>query len=106
MYAMPALYGYLTEKDTNLILSVIAKARRWGLIAFPPDFELKCDCAQFRLFQQSLDSGHCLCHLYISKSRDPEAMVLRKRGHDFVLPSTKQEFNRQPFIARTLYAYR
>jgi hypothetical protein len=106
MYAMPALYGYLTERDKNHILSVFAKAQRWHLIAIPPDFELICAGLQFRLFQQSLDGGHCLNHLYTPKSRDPDAMILRKRGHDFVLPSIKHDFNRQPFIARVLYAYR
>jgi hypothetical protein len=33
-------------------------------------------------------------HLNVPKSRDPDAMVLRKRGHDVVIPKIKSDFNR------------
>ena len=31
---------------------------------------------------------HCLYHLFTVKSRPPDAMHLRQRGHNFVLPKT------------------
>ena len=48
----------------------------------------------------------CLFNQYTSEYNIRVRKLLRKRGHNFVLPSVKQKFNRQPFIARSLYAYR
>ena len=33
-------------------------------------------------------------------------MVMRKRGHDFELPTIKYDFNKRTFIARALFNYR
>jgi len=33
------------------------------------------------------------------------AMHLRQRGHDFVLPNIRYEFNKRHFIARALFDY-
>jgi hypothetical protein len=106
MYALPVFYGYLTQKDKNLIQSVFVKATKWQLLLFPPDFDTLVDRAEHNLFQQSLDEDHCLHHIYTPKIKDPDAMVLRKRGHNFVLPSPKSEFNSRTFIVRTLLKYR
>jgi len=106
MYALPVFFGYLTERDKTQILSIFAKARRWQLLLFPPDFETLVETAEYHLFQQSLASNHCLHHIYTPKIKAPDAMELRKRGHDFILPTVKYEFNSRTFIVRALFTYR
>jgi hypothetical protein len=106
MYALPVFYGYLSENDTKRILSVFAKARRWQLILFPKDFETMAATVEYSLFRQSLAECHCLHHLYTPRIRPPGAMVMRKRGHDFELPTIKYDFNKRTFIARALFNYR
>jgi hypothetical protein len=106
MYALPVFYGHLTEKDKLQITSVFAKAQRWRLISTNFNFDDMACTTDYNLFQKSLDSSHCLNHLYTPKVRAPDAMELRKRGHDFVLPNIKYDFNRSSFTARALYDYR
>ena len=61
---------------------------------------------EYSLFRQSLAECHCLHHLYTPRIRPPGAMVMRKRGHDFELPTIKYDFNKRTFIARALFNYR
>jgi hypothetical protein len=105
MYALPVYYSYLTEKDKNQILSAFTRSRRLNVTLFTPDFETLAATAEYRLFQQSLAESHCLHHLYTPKIKDPDAMVLRKRGHNFVLPTLNYHFNSKTFIARALFNY-
>jgi hypothetical protein len=106
MYALPVFYGFLSEKDKTQILSIFSKARRWQLILFPPDFDTLADTAEYRLFQQSLAESHCLHHLYTPKIKPLGAMKTRKRGHNFVLPQIKYDFNKRTYITRALFNYR
>jgi len=106
VYALPVFYGYLTEKDKALINSVFLKARRWNVIDTCPNLETLADNAEFSLFRQSLSNLHCLNHLYTPKLKPSSAMELRRRGHNFVLPSLKHDFNSHTFIARALFNYR
>ena len=52
-----------------------------------------------------LNNNYCLNLLFTVKSRPPGAMHLSQRGHDFVLPNIKYEFNKHHFIARSLFGY-
>ena len=106
MYALPVFNGYLSEKDKSQIMSIFVKARRWQLLLFPPDFESLVTTAEYRLFQQSLASNHCLHHIYTPKIKNPDAMELRKRGHDFILPTVNYNFNSHTFIVRALFNFR
>ena len=106
MYALPVFFGYLSEKDKSQIMSIFVKARRWQLLLFPPDFETLVATAEYHLFQQSLAGSHCLHHIYTPKIKDPNAMELRKRGHDFILPTVNYNFNSHTFIVRALFNYR
>ena len=46
---------------------------------------------------------HCLRHLFTVKSGSPGAMHLRQRGHDFVLPNIRYEFNKRHFRSLTFW---
>ena len=58
------------------------------------------EIAQYNLFCSSRSQQHCLNHLYTVKFRSLGAMRLRTRGHDFILPTVKYEFNKRHFIVR------
>ena len=63
------------------------------------------DLNEIALFRSSRSQQHCLNHLYAVKYRSLGAMRLRTRGHDFVLPTIKYEFNKRHFIVRSLFSY-
>jgi len=48
--------------------------------------------------------NHCLGHIY-TVNEEPGAMRLRTRGHNFMLPFVKYNFNKKNFIVRALYNY-
>ena len=95
MYATSVLYSYLTDKDKQQINSMFRKAECWQLVLKHYDFDLLAKTAESQLFKKSMNSTHCLNHLYTQKETAPNAMILRKRGHNFVLPSTQYAFNNQ-----------
>jgi len=107
MYALPVIYGSLSEKDKALINSIFLKAQRWKILVNNcPDLDTLADNAELRLFRQTQSNCHCLNHLYTPKLHIPGAMELRKRGHNFVLPTIKYDFNSRTFIARALFKFR
>jgi len=63
------------------------------------------EIAQYKLFHSSRSQQHCLNHLYTVKSRSLGAIRLRTRGHDFVHPTIKYEFNKRHFIVRSFFSY-
>ena len=74
------IYGYLTDKDKQQINSMFRKAERWQLILNHYDFYFWSKTAESQLFKKSMNSTHCLNHLYTQKETAPNAMTLRKRG--------------------------
>ena len=61
--------------------------------------------AQYDLFCKSYSERHCLNHLYAVNTKPTGAMQLRKRRHDFSLPTIQYEFNKRHFIAHSLFSY-
>ena len=106
MYALPVFFGYLSEKDKSQIMSIFCEGPSLATAPLSPDFETLVATAEYHLFQQSLAGSHCLHHIYIPKIKDPNAMELRKRGHDFILPTVNYNFNSHTFIVRALFNYR
>ena len=104
-YAIPMLFGYLTEDHIKQICSIFKKAMKWQLTLQEYDFRSIAENIQCNLFQQSKSSSHCLFHLY-RPSLNTSSMMLRNRGHNFFVPSVKFYFNSKNFIARALSQYR
>ena len=67
------------------------------------NIEILAEEAEYNLFHNSCYENHCLRHIYTVNEK-PGAMRLRTRGHDFMLPFVKYNFNKN-FIVRALYNY-
>ena len=85
---------------------MLRKAERWQLILKHYDFDLLAKTAESQVFKNSMNSKHCLNHLYTQKETVSNAMTLRKRGHNFVLPSMQYTFSRANFVAKVLFECR
>lgn len=104
-YALPVVFGYLTEYNKQQISAIFHKARKWQLTNSAYDFENTAMAMQFKLFQQSKSTTHCLNHLY-TPTHNTSNMQLRDRGHNFHIPQIRFEFNSKSFINRCLLQYR
>jgi len=104
--ALPVYFGYLTEGHKDMSNRVLKRAYRMGFTFQCCDLDDLNEIAQYKLFRSSRSQQHCLNHLYtVKSSRLRGAMRLRTRGHDFVAPTIKYEFNRRHFIVRSLFSY-
>ena len=81
-YALPAIFGYLTECSIQQITAIFKKARKWQLTTCVYDFQSLAKSMQLKLFKQSKSPTHCLNHLY-SPSQNSSSMHSRERGHSF-----------------------
>ena len=58
--------------------------------------------SDYELFRKSLKPGHCLHDLLpVAKN----TLLLRPRGHDFMLPYCVSNLHKQSFIVRSLYNF-
>lgn len=103
-YALPVIFGYLTEYNKQQISAIFRKARKWQLTSSFYDFEDTANNMQFKLFQQSKSPTHCLNHIY-TPTHNSSSMHLRDRGHSFHVPLIRHEFNNKSFINRCLTKY-
>jgi hypothetical protein len=105
MYAMPAIYGYLTAKNKRKLSSIFDKALRWDITGFNYDFEILTETAQITLFRHSKSESHSLNHLYTRKEPNINSMLLRPRGHCFLVPPMRSNFNSRDFVYRSVLNY-
>ena len=61
------------------------------------DIDAIFDNCDQTLFRSSLNSNHCLYHLYPDKREKTHNMILRPRGHNFSLPCFKYQQARNLF---------
>ena len=64
IYALPMLFGYLTDHQIEQINSVFRKARKWQLTIDEYDIVTIAEKLRYDLFQQSKCVTHCINHLY------------------------------------------
>ena len=64
IYALPMLFGHLTEHQIELINSIFRKARKWQLTTDEYDIVAIAKKLRYDLFQQSKCVTHCINHLY------------------------------------------
>ena len=102
LYALPVYFGYLAEGHKDMLRRVVKRANRMGFAFRGYDLDQLNETAHDKLFRHGRSERHCLHHLFTVKSRPPGAMHLRQRGHDFVLPNIKYDFNKRHFIARSV----
>ena len=101
--ALLVYFGCLTEGHKDMLKRVLKRAYRMGFTFQFHDLDDLNEIAQYNLFRSSRSEQHCLNHLYTVKSKSLGAMLLRTRGHDFVLPTIKYEFNKRHLIVSSLF---
>ena len=95
----------LCLSSQDMLRRVLKRANRMGFTYYGYDLDHLDETSQYKLFRRSRSERHCLHHLFTVKPRPPGAMHLRQRGHDFLLPNIRYEFNKRHFIARALFYY-
>jgi len=105
IYALPMLFGYLTDHQIEQINSVFRKARKWQLTIDDYDIVAIAEKLRYDLFLQSKSVTHCINHLY-TPSQNTSTMGLRQRGHNFFIPSLKYVHNSKGFLIQCLQKYR
>ena len=105
LYAAPAWRGYLSAADTECLQQLFIKAERWNIVSNVYNIEAIFDNCDQTLFRSSLNSNHCLHHLYPDKRENTHNMTLRLRGHNFSLPRFKYQQAMNSFVNRSLYKY-
>ena len=105
IYALPMLFGYLTDHQIEQINSVFRKARKWQLTIDEYDIVTIAEKLRYDLFQQSKCITHCINHLY-TPTQNTSIMGLRQRGHNFFIPSLKYVHNSKGFLVQCLQKYR
>ena len=83
---MQVYFGYLTEGQKQMLQRVLNRANRRGFTPYHHNLNILAESAQHDLFRHSRHSAHCLKHVYTTKLKPPDAMRLRRRGHDYELP--------------------
>ena len=69
------------------------------------ELETLGETAQFDLFRNSCSQDHCLNYVCSFNIKPTGAMKLRRRCHQFSLPTICLEYNKKHFIARALFEY-
>ena len=64
---------------------LFVKAKRWNIVLNFYDIDAIFDNCDQTLFRSSLNSNHCLYHMYPGKRDNTHNMTLRPRGHNFRL---------------------
>ena len=93
LYALSVCFSYLTEGHKDTLRRVLKRANRMGFTFHGYDFDQLNETSQDKLFRCCRSERHCLHHLLTVESSPPAAMHHRQRGHDFVLPNIKKDFN-------------
>lgn len=105
LYALPAIYGFYTKSDLDLIDAVFRKAFRWGITETCYNIQTLADKAEDTLFHSTLyNPQHCLHQLL----PDPQqsSYDLRPRGHSYTIPKCNTELYKNSFINRSLCKYK
>ena len=103
LYAAPAWRGYLSAADTECLQQLFVKCKRWNIVSNVYNIDVIFDNCDQTLFRSSLNSNHCLYHLYSDKRENTHNMTLKPRGHIFSLPRFKYQQARNSFVNRSLY---
>ena len=60
LYALPAFYGFISQRDIDRINAMFRKARRWGITVDEFDMDLFSTISDSGLFKKIGSENHCL----------------------------------------------
>lgn len=102
LYALPAFAGFLSCADIARFNALFRKSVRWGILDRLFNFDELIAVAENRLFKRfSVNLNHCL-HQLLPEERNTSYM-LRKRGHNFLLPVVMKTLFRKSYVINYLY---
>ena len=100
-YALPAWAGFLTADLIARINKLLHKCYKMGYAKQLDDIAKLLDKADTKLFL-SLEKPHHCAH-YLLPPPKPAIRLMRRRGHNYILPKCKYMLYRNSFISRYLY---
>ena len=102
LYALPALGSYVSAAQINKIDAILLCLKRYGYVTRDYCMADLMHSSDYELFRKSLKPGHCLHDLLpVAKI----TVLLRPRGHDFMLPYCVNNLHKQSLIVRSLYNF-
>ena len=101
-YGISSWGGFLRQFDIDKINAMFRKGKKYGYTNSIFDFNGLLYFYDRNLFNNMLDSNHCLFHLLPEKTEHGK----RTRHHDFQLPVCRNNnLYRQSFLPRALYSF-
>ena len=102
LYALPAWGSFVSAAQINKIDAFLRHLKRYGYVTRDYCMADLMHSSDYELFRKSLKPGHCLHDLLpVAKN----TLLLRPRGHDFMLPYCVNNLHKQSFIVRSLYNF-
>ena len=98
LYALSAWGGYISQSLKDRIDACFRKAYRWRLTSTQYKFDNLLFSMDSKLFAGRL---HCLHHM-LSPGQSSSQMILRSRGHSFVVPRVTYKTTKRSFLMRCL----
>ena len=99
LYALPAFYGFLSQRDIDRINAMFRKARRWGITVDEFDMDLLSTLSDSGLFKKIGNENHCL-HQLLPKVHEVPSYNLRPKSTVYNLPCPKIKKLLNSFIYR------
>ena len=99
LYALPAFYGFLSQRDIYRINAMFRKARRWGITVDEFDMDLLSTISDSGLFKKIGNENHCL-HQLLPKVHEVPSYNLRPKPTVYNLPCPKIKKLLNSFIYR------
>ena len=88
LYALPAFYGFISQRDIDRINAMFRKARRWGITVDEFDMDLLSTISDSGLFKKIGNENHCL-HQLLPKVHVVPSYNLRPKPAVYKLPCPK-----------------
>ena len=99
LYALPAFYGFISQRDKGRINAMFRKARRWGITIDEFDMDLLSAISDSGLFRKIGDENHSL-HRLLPRVHEVPSYNLRPKPTVYNIPCPKIKKLLNSFIYR------
>ena len=86
--ALPAFYGFISQRDRDRINAMFRKARRWGITIDEFDMDLLSTISDSGLFRKIGDANHCL-HRLLPRVHEVPSYNLQPKPIVYNIPCPK-----------------
>ena len=99
LYALPAFYGFILQRDVDRIDAMFRKAKRWGITTDEFNMDFLSTLSDSRLLNHIKFDQHCLHHL-LPQVHEVPSYNLRGRPTSYEIPRAKISKLLNSFIHR------